>query len=157
MRYTALETMSGPRPAPVCRPLPLLIALLMSMAGCENDPLEGTLSGIPPNWRFVGNRAPCFLEVNPAAPHAFRVNCFEIDGRLHVHSNRFANVPRLFGESWVTTVRLDDRVRVALSGKVYALRAMPIDDPQTRHAILISRGYDSPPEGISVFELAAPE
>ena len=142
-----------------CRPLPLSIALLVSAllgtAGCERETLEGTLSGIPPNWGFVGDRAPCYLEVNPASPHAFRVNCFEIDGRLHVHSHRFAKVARPFGESWVTTVRRDNRVRISLSRKIYRLRATPIDDPEIRHAILISRGYDSPPQGIVVFELAA--
>lgn len=141
------------------RPRPLLIALLvsalLSMGGCEKETLEGTVSGIPSNWGFVGDRAPCYLEVNSASPHAFRVNCFEIDGRLHVHSHRFAKVARPFGESWVTTVRRDDRVRISLSRKIYRLRAMPIDDPEMRHAILISRGYDSPPEGIVVFELTA--
>ena len=138
------------------RLLAVLVLLVPGATACDRRALDGVEAQVPSDFSFVGSRARCDLEVNPPAPRVLRVNCFEVDGRLHVHSNRFASLPRPIGESWVTTVRRDESVRISLSGKIFRLRAIPIDDPGERHAILVARGYgDSPPEGITVFEFAA--
>ena len=102
-------------------------------------------------FAFDKQTEPCFLEVQGLNPRAIRVNCFQIGGVLHIHSNRFAKMPRLGGESWVDTVRRDPAVRVAIADKIFNLQAMPIDDPPRREQILTDRGYSYIWDGITVF------
>ena len=98
--------------------------------------------------------SPCYLEVPLPTPRAIRVNCFHIDGRLHIHSNRFAKMPRISGESWVDTVRRAPQVRVAIEGNIYRMRAKPIDDSEHRAAILHDRGYLYAWDGITIFSFS---
>jgi hypothetical protein len=77
-----------------------------------------------------------------------------LDAVLHIHSNRFAKLPRLRGESWVETVRRQPRVRVAIAGQIYRRRAMPIDSPEVKAAILSARGYWHAWDGITIFRVS---
>lgn len=148
-----------------CRPYLLtfrliLAASLLLFGSCgqrNKGGLEGFETATPGDFRFLGRSAPCYLEVQPQEPHSIRVNCFHIDGTLHIHSNRFAKMPRLRGESWVEKLRREPRVRVAIAGNIYRLRATPIDDPKMRVAILHARGYLYAWNGITVFRFAATE
>ncbi|MFB3107415.1 MAG: hypothetical protein ACE1ZA_21185, partial [Pseudomonadales bacterium] len=54
-------------------------------------------------------------------------------------------------------MRREPRVRVAIAGNIYRLRATPIDDPKMRVAILHERGYLYAWNGITVFKFAATE
>ena len=138
----------------------LLAASLLLSGSCgqrNKGGLEGFETATPGDFRFLGRSAPCYLEVQPQEPRSIRVNCFHIDGTLHIHSNRFAKMPRLRGESWVETVRREPRVRVGIAGNIYRLRATPIDDPKMRVAILHERGYLHAWNGITVFKFATTE
>ncbi len=130
--------------------------LLFGSCGQRNKGgLEGFETATPGDFRFLGRSAPCYLEVQRREPHSIRVNCFHIDGTLHIHSSRFAKMPRLRGESWVETVRREPRVRVGIAGNIYRLRATPIDDPNLRVSILHERGYLYAWDGITIFRFAS--
>ena len=111
--------------------------------------LSGMEVADPEDFRFVGKMSPCFLELAERS-RAFRVNCFHIDGVLHIHSSRWAKLPRFSGENWTVTVRRNPEVRVEIEGKIYALQASPIDDDSLRMRILHDRGYWYAWEGITI-------
>jgi|TARA_Y100000310_G_scaffold211729_1_gene212461 hypothetical protein len=135
----------------------LLLLTLCTLTGCREPlpPLTGQEHTPLENWSFVGARYPCLLELRRKQRPVIRVNCFAVDGVLHTHSNRFAGVINFFGESWVTAVARDNRVRVKLDDRIYPLRAMRIIDGRRREFILKARGYDPIPDGIVVFQLLA--
>ena len=130
------------------------LLLLGSCWQSDRGELEGHAIQAPSDFRFVGRSTPCYLEVQPGDTRSIRVNCFHIDGRLHIHSNRFANMPRLRGESWVTTVRREPLVRIAIAGNIYSMIATPIDDPDRRVDILNGRGYSYAWDGITIFRFS---
>ena len=125
------------------------IILIASFSDRGRRALSGTPTAAPADFSFVGAMSPCYLELEPGA-EALRVNCFTIDGTLHIHSARSSKLPRLSGENWVTTVRRDPDVRVEIAGKIYAMRADPIIDEATRRQILYDRGYWRAWDGITV-------
>jgi hypothetical protein len=126
------------------------------MAGCwqtDYGPLTGreaavtTVADVIPDAEATVR---CVLEVGEPA-RTLLVNCFQIDGVLHIHSNRLARMPRLVGESWVDAVRRRPAVRVEIDGLIHSLTATPIDDEARRRAILHDRGYWIAWDGITVF------
>tara|TARA_A100001037_G_scaffold306566_1_gene352783 strand:- start:1417 stop:1830 length:414 start_codon:yes stop_codon:yes gene_type:complete len=126
------------------------------LAGCWQSNaggLTGRPTDTPASFHFLGRSAPCHIEL-PGVPRSVRVNCFHVDGALHIHSNRFAHVPRLRGESWVNVVRRDPDVRVEINGRIYALTAIPIADESQRQALLLARGYWRAWDGITIFRFA---
>jgi hypothetical protein len=129
-----------------------MVGIVLSCAGCGYlvaRELSGTEVPTPSDFSFVGEMSPCFLELR-TRPKALRVNCFHIDGVLHIHSSRWAKLPRLSGESWITTIRRTPEVRVEIDHKIYALQASAIDSESLRKKILHSRGYWYAWEGITV-------
>ena len=134
-----------------------LIALMALLSGCwqaDRGTLPGQSAPLPTEFSFRVHTSPCILEVESTAPRTLRVNCFQIDGDLHIHSNRFSSLPRFRGESWVDTVRRDPLVRVSIDDNIYSLLAMPIENDQQRVQILHDRGYLYAWPGITVFRFA---
>jgi len=134
----------------------LAVGSLLLLAGCWQSGrgvLDGQVSPPPDDFRFLGRSSPCFLEL-PGASRSIRVNCFHIDGTLHIHSNRFAKLPRFRGESWVDTVKRDPSVRVGIETDIYAMSATAIDDEERRQEILHERGYWYAWDGITIFSFA---
>lgn len=132
----------------------IAITALLLLGSCwqsNRGELKGEETTAPDDFSFLGSTTPCHLEVQSAAPRAIRVNCFHIDGNLHIHSNRFAKLPRLRGESWVETVRREPHVRVAIADNIYRLKATAIDDSDLREGILHERGYPYAWDGITIF------
>jgi hypothetical protein len=129
------------------------MASLLLLAGCwqsDSGELQGQVVPAPADFSFLGRSAPCYLEL-PSEARSIRVNCFHIDGTLHIHSNRFSKWPRFRGESWVETVRRDPGVRVKIAGSIYVMSGKPIDDEARRQAILLARGYWYAWDGITIF------
>ena len=93
--------------------------------------------------------SPCYLEL-PDRSNSLRVNCFHVDGVLHIHTGRYAKLPRLRGQNWAVAVRRDPDVRVEIAERIYALRASPIDDEALRVKILDERGYWHAWDGITI-------
>ena len=112
--------------------------------------LRGEEVPAPRDFRFVGGKSPCYLELREGTK-ALRVNCFHIDGVLHIHSSRWAKLPRFSGESWTVTARRAPNVRVEIGDGIYALQASPIDDESLRKQILYDRGYWHAWDAITVF------
>ena len=136
------------------------MVLMTLQAGCwETDygALSGSETAAPDDFRFLGRTARCYLEL-PSVPRSLLVNCFHIEGQLHIHSNRWAKIPRLRGESWVETVRRNPEVRVQVDDEIYTMRAVVIENEQKRVALLHERGYWRAWNGITVFRFVpAPE
>ena len=134
-----------------------LVAAALACAGCgyfmARD-LSGEEVSAPSDFRFVGEMSPCYLELADR-PSALRVNCFHIDGALHIHSSRWAKLPRPGADNWTVVVRRKPEVRVQIDEKIYALRASPIDDESLRRKILHDRGYWRAWDGISVVRFDA--
>jgi len=131
----------------------LMIVTLCMLSGCwqaDEGPLPGRTAPVPSDFSFIGRSSACLLEL-PDVPRSIRVNCFHVDGVLHIHSNRFAKWPRLRGESWVDTVQRQPEVRVAMNGQIYALNATPLRNETQRVALLKARGYWIAWNGITVF------
>ncbi|NOX49648.1 MAG: hypothetical protein GXP16_03820, partial [Gammaproteobacteria bacterium] len=129
------------------------IMLLVLLAGCRDSGYlrtEGQQATPPSDFRFVGQSSACFLQL-PEQSRSIRVNCFHIDGRLHIHSNRWSKMPRWRGESWVKTVSSNPLVQIEIADKIYAMSATAIDDEEQRTAILRQRGYWYAWDGITVF------
>ena len=118
--------------------------------------LTGAEVAPPQDFRFVGEMSPCYLELEEGAT-ALRVNCFHVDGTLHIHSSRWAKLPRLGPENWTVTARLDPDVRVGIGDGVYRLKASPIDDDAVRTKILHDRGYWVAWDGITIFRFVPRE
>ena len=128
------------------------VASALATAGCGLGPardLRGAEVPAPEDFRFVGDMSPCYLEL-PDRSDSLRVNCFHVDGVLHIHTGRYAKLPRLSGENWAVTVRREPDVRVAIADEIYTLRAAPIDDEALRVQILHDRGYWHAWDGITV-------
>lgn len=129
-----------------------VLACAVAFAGCgwfAARELSGTPTSAPSDFRFVGEKSPCYLELSEGST-GIRVNCFHIDGVLHIHSSRFAKLPRLSGENWTDTVRRQPDVRVEIDDRIYALRASAIDDEDLRVQILEDRGYWRAWDGITI-------
>ena len=132
----------------------LLFALLgaCALAGCgrflERD-LRGTEAPVPADFSFLGETKPCYIEV-PGHPRAIRVNCFHVDGTLHITSDRWTGLPRPGRENWTFTAERVRDVRVEIDGEIYPLQASRIQDETRREQILRDRGYVHAWSGIRV-------
>ncbi len=127
-----------------------LIILCSSCGKLQERELRGEADRVPSDFYFLGEKYPCYLELKEGQA-ALRVNCFEKDGVLHIHSSRWANLPRFSGESWRDAIRKDPQVRVEIDNKTYTMTATAVDDEDRRKKMLRDRGYIYAWEGITIF------
>ena len=131
----------------------VLIALaVLSCAACGGftaRALSGVEFPVPEDFSFVGDMSPCYLEL-AGRDKALRVNCFHLDGDLHIQSSRWAKLPRFGPENWIVTVRRTPEVRVEIDGRIYRMRGAPIEAEDRRQQILHDRGYWYAWDGITV-------
>ena len=133
--------------------LKLSLLLLISTAGCGQfvaRPLEGEEVPSPVAFDLPSDKTPCYLELE-VGQKGLRVNCFDLDGVLHIHSSRWAKLPRFTGESWTVTIRRQPEVRIEIDGSIYVMTASAIDDEERRREILYNRGYWYAWDAITVF------
>jgi|TARA_B110000914_G_scaffold76371_1_gene67090 hypothetical protein len=135
----------------------VFVSIVLLCSGCgrfvERE-LHGVGARAPGNFEFLGDKYPCYLELEKGEV-ALRVNCFEIDGSLHIHSSRWANLPRFEGESWRDRIRRRPEVRVEIEEKIYTMTATVIDNEELRRRMLKDRGYIYPWAGITIFRFEA--
>ncbi len=129
------------------------LVLLASCGEGGSQQMEAQQATPPSDFGFVGRSSACFLQL-PEQSRSIRVNCFHIDGMLHIHSNRWSKLPRWRGESWVKTVRSNPLVQIEIADKIFAMSATAIDDEERRIAILRERGYWYAWDGITVFSFS---
>ena len=130
-----------------------ILSVLLLVGGCgylAARALEGTEAEVPASFSLDA-KTPCYLELGPNTT-ALRMNCFDLDGVLHIHSSRWSKLPRFSGESWTITVQRQPHVRVELDGKIYRMTAERIDDEAHRQKILYDRGYWHAWDAILVFK-----
>jgi hypothetical protein len=139
----------------------VITALVVALcsAGCGQfaaRELSGVEVPAPEDFSFVGQMSPCYLELQKGTK-ALRVNCFNIDGVLHIHSSRWSKLPRFSGENWTETVRHSPHVRVQIQDRIYPLEASPINDEGLRESILHDRGYWYAWDGITIVRFLQPQ
>lgn len=131
-----------------------LLAATVFLSACwqaDRGELVGVEQAAPADFAYLGRSQRCVLQVGATQPRSLLVNCFHLDGMLAIHSNRFAKMPRLRGESWVDTVLREPVVRVAIDGDIFRMRAHAVTDEARRVAILHQRGYYYAWGGITIF------
>lgn len=72
------------------------------------------------DWSFADDRF-VDLEVRPSDPYSVELNYTVKDGKLYVDPAE--------GRRWLDYIREDPSVRVRFDGKVYAARAVLVEDP----------------------------
>lgn len=113
------------------------------------------------SWEGVASKHTCYLKIQRQWRSAFRVNCFQFDGGLHTHSNRFVEYNQWFasalgfGDAWVYVVADKPDLLVAIDGDVHKMRAELVKEEERRNTILLNRGYDPVPEAIRVYRLVS--
>lgn len=135
----------------------VFVSIILLCNGCGNfaeRELQGAGARAPSNFEFLGEKYPCYLELEKGEI-ALRVNCFAVDGMLHIHSSRWANLPRFRGESWRDRIRRQPEVRVEIEEKIYTMTAIAIDNEDIRRRMLKDRAYLYPWAGITIFRFEA--
>jgi hypothetical protein len=150
----------------------VLASIFILMSGCSRESYEEQFTlnprfthdaKQPVSWREVTDKHRCYLKVQREWRPAFRVNCFQIDGELYTHSNRFVEYNQILttslglGEAWVYVVAKKPDLLVAIDGQVHEMRASLVSDLERRNKILSNRGYDPVPEAIRVYRLGKVE
>lgn len=98
-----------------------LVACGGPMGMIPGGALRGQLQAEPvQDWSFVDARF-VDLEVRPSDPYSVELNYILRDGRLYIDPKE--------GRRWLEYIRQDPRVRVRFDGKVYAARAVLVEDP----------------------------
>jgi len=148
----------------------LLASIILFVCSCSQESYEAQFITNPTvasdskrrvSWHEVTEKHRCYLKIQRQWRSAFRVNCFQIDGELHTHSNRFVEYNQWFssalgfGEAWVYVVAGQPDLLVAIDGEVHEMRTELIRDEQRRNTILLNRGYDPVPEAIRVYRLVS--
>lgn len=148
----------------------LLASITLFLCGCSQKSYEEQFLTDPKaagdtdhrvSWHEVTDKHRCYLKIQRQWRSAFRVNCFQIDGELHTHSNRFVEYNQRFasalgfGDAWVYVVAEKPNLLVAIDGEVHEMRTELISDEEHRNTILLSRGYDPVPEAIRVYRLVS--
>ena len=139
------------------RRLSVILTITIICTGCgyfAARDLAGVEVPVPADFSFVGEKSPCYLELRKGT-EALRVNCFHINGTLHIHTSRWAKLPRFSGESWTDTVRRTPNVRIEIAKKIYSLVATPINDESYRKKILYDRGYWHAWNAITIFRFTS--
>lgn len=140
-----------------CHKITMPLVLTLLLAGCGQLAakfLDGAPTEVPEDFSFLSDYHPCYLELTPGA-NALRMNCFHLQGALHIHSSRWAKLPRFSGESWTVSIRRSPEVRVQIDEAIYQVTATAIDDEARRVQILEDRGYWHAWDAITVFRFEA--
>ena len=139
----------------------LLFFAIIFLVGCSEQNSQFKLPPVSPpdSWSFISDKHPCYLKIERQWRPSFRVNCFQIDGGLYTHSNRFVEINNWFsqtlgrGSAWAYVVADKPNLLVEIDGSVYSMKAELVSDEQQRSSILRNRDYDPIPQEIRVYKL----
>jgi len=114
----------------------------------------GVAGDVSRQWPYaIDATEKCWLKLRRDQRPVIRVNCFAIDGVLYTHSNRFAPIAKLLGESWTETVVDAPALEVLIEGAIYPLKVDRVANEKQRRTILAARHYRYIPDGIQVYAL----
>jgi hypothetical protein len=108
----------------------LILAAALSACGpSETRPglwLSGEDASFPADWRFTDADKQIAIEVHTPylLPHSVTIWCAEVDGQLYVAANQ----PQT--KHWPGWVDDDPDVRLAIEGKIYSVRLVPLEEEQ---------------------------
>jgi hypothetical protein len=113
-----------------------LLVLLLA-AGCSpHDTRAGILLGgvetpVPADWHFTDDTKEITVQVHTPylIPHAVTIWCAQVDGELYVGASN----PTI--KRWPGWVDDDPDVRLRIGDKAYAVRLVPLDDPNVLPAV----------------------
>jgi F420H(2)-dependent quinone reductase len=107
----------------------LLVAVALTAAACgptffmHGGRLDGELVGAPvEDWSFTDDIRRIQVETNPADPYSVNAWCVAQGPRLWVTVGSGEGTP------WGRNMLADPRVRVRVGGRLYARRAVRVDD-----------------------------
>ena len=106
-----------------------VLLLTASIPGCSGPTvllpggaLEGTTTQAPTDWSFTDEVSTIQLETRPSEPYSVNIWAVGMGDRLYVHAG--ANRSR-----WVEHLIADPTARVRVSGKLYPVAAVRVEDP----------------------------
>ena len=132
-------------------PLLLCVALASACQPSDRRPglwLSGDPAPLPTDWSFTDAQREIAIEVRTPwlLPHSVTIWCASVDGALFVGARDPDE------KSWPGWVDRDPEVRLAIDGRLYDAKLVPIDDPDRIAAL--RRAYaakyelpDPPPAG----------
>lgn len=115
-------------------------ALLLSGCGPQETRAGFLLSGVdapvPADWRFTDDNKEIAIQVHTPylIPHAVTIWCAQVDGQLYVG----ANAPQT--KHWPGWVDKDPDVGLRIGDNVYAVRLVPLDDPNVTAEVQAAYG-----------------
>ena len=109
------------------------VGLALAMTACPLGPFSGgRLSGdeepAPGDWSFVAEVENCQLETNPSDPHSINCWCAGHGGNVYVPTSMILGPTTPTEREWVQNVEQDPDVRLRVDGRVFALRAVRVED-----------------------------
>lgn len=118
--------------------LALVLAVGVLGVGCTVEPsgerpgfgIRGELVREPVHdWSFTDEIEEILIETRTwyGIPHSVTIWCVSIDGALYVGAS-FPDFPD--ERQWVSNVKRDPNVRLAIAGRIYERRLDPIDEPE---------------------------
>jgi hypothetical protein len=110
--------------------LPLVLAVSLAVAACSGPvgPFAGgELSGdVHPgavaDWEFAADVETIQLETNPADPYSVNTWIGVMNGSAYIPTSLILGAENPEERQWVRNVQADNRARVRVAGKVYAVR-----------------------------------
>lgn len=125
------------------RPFPLIALLACACAIAPRDERPGCgIRGEPADepvadWSFTDGIEEIQIETRTwyGIPHAVTIWCVAIEGELYVG----ASFPGGRERRWVSNVKRDPRVRLAIAGRIHERRLEAIEDPE--RSDLVNRAF----------------
>ena len=112
--------------------------LILTCAGCGGPlgPLSGgALSGdeapLPAEWTFASEIEQVQLETRPADPYSVNTWIGVVGGNLYIPTSLILGEEDPGQRAWVQHVQSDPNVRLRIEEKVYALKAIRVEDEAT--------------------------
>jgi hypothetical protein len=111
------------------------LVLMAAVLGCEpigpiaGGALEGQLAEIPDAWDEPREIMTFQMETRLDDPYSVNLWGVVVDGRLYIAAGKGPDA------KWVGHLADDPAVRLRISGKLYELRAVRVDDMQEMNAV----------------------
>lgn len=122
----------------------LLLGLCLLLAGCAEpfivfagEELTGNNAVPPVDWTELNRVDVVQLETRPADPYSINIWAVGIGPDMYVATSAD-------GTNWTEHLEVDRNVRLRINDQIFALKAVPVTDPQERATVAAEyvRKYD---------------
>ena len=136
-----------------CGVLLIACALLTTACGPLGPIAGGRLrgevrSGAVTDWAFAESVETIQVETNPASPHSVNTWIGVVAGHAYIPTSLILGPDDPAEREWVANVVANPAIRVRISGVVFDLKAVKVDDPSERDAVrsAMMAKYDAEPD-----------